>query len=851
LVLVIGKAIGAGIKGAKGYKNEQQIKKTLEQTGLGSEQADRVAKKATEYKKTFDDEIKTVKDLSKEQAKEFSDVILGGQSIKKFKYKHMDDALDDYKTMVSRRTAMLEEASLPLEKVKGIDFKIQEATDRLGRKIAEGSQADVSAARKNLQRLKNNKQQILNEHKTLKEKAAEVGIKLMDAQYVGNMADRRYSTDAMITMNDVSRDLTKGLHHAKDLKKASQKVINTLKIKSLKDSEDLIKAVEDGKGPKAFTDLMEGLRLNLNEAYKKDVLAFRENYIPHMTKRTPELMAILEHEIKKTIGKPSKQITLKDIDSIKGNTELMDSLKYLGGYVGKKDKLANDYNIAAFITSMNDPKQLKKLLDSGASAVHERIADKVPDLIREKDMGRILSSWIDSTTADAAMGKNLAKMRSIAGSLKGVDPVLSQYFEGYVNDLSGAKRGFAGISNTVANKYTSKLLQKSLEAKDEGNKIQAGLYEAASAVPQVGQFAQAQLYPYFLGLRPDAVVRNMTQPYMLTIPSISTNPAYAMKLFGRNLHRSVTGLGGQIFNSKTVKALEKKGWLPPDPTPGQFRTLSQGLQKSGVIRKGARGLLDFTNNLAMIGYQQSDLANRIVTYGVGQDLAVDIMKGHKTALKYLQNMPPSYRKKAKEALAAKDYDILEDTVLDHLMATTQFNYNRASMSAYGREMGPFFAQFSKWPTAIGADLFDGYDAAKFSKQKGQTKLPANTIRAGKKYLGPWLMLYAAHHYLQDEQSPQAELLFGKDVSSAAPIESIPQLGDVGRALTPPIASIATEFVTGQGLNNAMGLIPGATWYRGLTERLPKVSGDEGRKPWNAFKEDVLGVEGDIYDELLD
>ena len=225
-------------------------------------------------------------------------------------------------------------------------------------------------------------------------------------------------------------------------------------------------------------------------------------------------------------------------------------------------------------------------------------------------------------------------------------------------------------------------------------------------------------------------------------------------------------------------------------------------------------------------------------------------------------MPPAYRKQAEDALRAGDAKALQDRVLDHLMATTQFNYNRASMSEFGRAWGSAFSQFSKWPTAIGADIYDGYDAHKFSQTKNQTKLPPGSVKLLSKYMAPMMMLHMLDNTLKRgigeegddkyEFTPRQQVFLGKGLSSSAPIESVKVVTDPGRAFTPPIVQGVLEAAGGD-FNTVLGVVPGAVWARTLTERLPPLLDDEkGKKPIQAakqFAEDELGLDFDFNDYL--
>lgn len=797
LSLGIGKLIGNAITGAKGLRTDKAIKNSLLDEGLGSEQADLIIKKVNTYKKHYNDTIKSVKQLDDAQAKEFERLILGGKSIDEYPYEDLGEALDQYKDLISKRQAVFEESGLE------------------------------------------------------KSKAAFLGMKMMDAQYVGNMIDRRYGTEVMSTMNEVSRDFNKGLWAAKGMKQQAKNMIEDVGIKSTKDSSKIIEDIEAGGGPEEVKNLFENLRKQANEMYGEEVISKRKNYIPHYTKRIPEVIAVLRNKVKEVAGKTPGTVRLEDIESIRSDKELMDSLKYIGGYGGQKENLLNDDALLTLVRTLNHSSKTKEVMDIAARSVKERLTEDIPDLIREKDLGRLLGGWIDSVTADASMRKNLRKINSDAEALSKVDPTASAYLRNYVTDVSGGSRAVAGWARSKMNSFTANQLEKALDARGNNNSVKAYFHEAAAELPQFMQYAQAQLYPYFLGLRVDAVVRNLTQPYLLTLPEIGGNAAYRTKLIMESIPQSISGMfTGNKINKKVFEELANKGWLPPDPTPGQFQQLRKGIESGGAIKKGSKKFLEMANTLAMIGYQQSDLANRVVTLSVGKRLAKDIIKGNKDALTYVQKLPPSYRRQVTDALKSGDNELVQDRVLDHLMATTQFNYNRASMSEYGREMGSAFSQFSKWPTAIGADIFDGYDAAKFEKLKGGTRLPSNTRRVLTKYLAPYMMLSGANAVFFGEEGPteRQKQVFGADLAGSSPLSSITApMSDPGRAFTPPVYQAVKEFVQGDSVDTTFGLLPLATYGKFYTEKLPAwMENERGQKPTEALNE-IIPIKDTIRD----
>ncbi len=786
-------------------KSPKAAEKALVEKGVNPKQAEAIAKTFSKQKQHYDDTLKSINQLDEAQAKEFEEVILSGRSIEDYPYEDLGEALDEYKTLLARKDALIQEAA--------------EVDPRLSKRW---------------------------------------GIKLMDAQYVGNMFDRRYGTSLMKDMNQLSRDYTQGLWAAKNLKTEGQKVFDELGINTIEDSKKLIEEVESGKlssRSAKLSQFFEQLRQTGNDMYGEEVITkLKKGYVPQYVKPAAETAAIVEKKIKDVTGKEPSKLLSKDIESIKDNEELLSIIQYLGGFGGKKKHLLTDATLLATAKSLGNARTIRSAMDVGAKSARERLSDEVPDAIRQYDIGKLMGGWIDSVTNDAATRKVLRKIRTQGKALRAVDPMAADYVQNYVSDVAGGLKGLAAESTEFMEKFQKKNYRKAIEAEAQGDTTAAAFHRMKTRFPQYAQYLQAQLYPYLLGMRVDAVLRNLTQPYLLTIPDIGGSAKYKAELVGRSLLETAKF----PFNPKALDELKSKGWMPPDPTPGAFQAMSRGIEQGGKIKRGAKKALEAANNLAMYGYQQSDVANRVITLGVGKKLTKDILNGNKSALSYVNKLPPAYKSKAKQAIAAQKPEQLRDVVTDHLIATTQFNYNRPSMSEFGRQAGTAFSMFSKWPTAIGADLFDGFDAAKFAKTRGETRLNPGVSKAMRKYMGPYVGLMAANAMitggtgsrtvdaalgLEEERSPRREQIMGRSLPGAAPLTSITSVfSDPGQAFTPPIVDAFKDLISGNA-DTAFGLVPGATYARFITERLPAWAEDErGKKPTQAIKEDVLNLD---------
>lgn len=850
----MGKLISEGI-GAGAKITKKQAAKVLVNSGFDSKQAEKVAEVFDRQKKVYDDKIKTVKDLSDTQAQDFRKNLLDGIDPEHYTYGDLSDALDDYRSILARQEAVLEAGVDPETLGKGWLGKVAKF--------------------------------------------------FTDSQYVADAVDRRWGTDFMRTMNKGSEKYNNALHISKDLKQTANRTLKQFKIKDIEDSKQLIKNIEKGvRGERedAYREMFRNLGTKVNKTTRTNAVELRDDYVPHYTKNHAEVTGILRNRINRILGSKSPKIDTGSIQKLRQDTELMDSIRYLGRFrraddvqkmnkrfaqeleefkgtakdkkkllrtqqaqlarsLGKVDEMTDDA-LLKFIPSIYSTQGLRTIDDSftdlSATSIRQRLNENVPDLIREFDMGKLLGGWTNSVPMDIMMRPEVRKIKSMALGLRDQDREAFNYMQAYVNDLGNIRRGLAGVSQEISRRFATSQHQKAQELRDQatsemkrGNKQKANSLiksakrrEGIANLPQFGQFLQAQMYPAFLGLRPDAVLRNTTQPFAYTIQQVTANPTYKAKLAAKNSIKSAYALR----NKKALRELEQRGLMPPDPTPGAFRELSKGIEATQGA--GSRAL-EKSNNIAMAAYQASDLVNRIVTMNVAKDVAADVLKNNKHAWGYLERLPSSYRRPALAALKNKDLKALEDLFIDHLNATTQFNYNRASMSEYGRFMGSAFNMFSKWPTAILGDIINTIDAQKLSEATLATKLSRGSAQLANKYLGPAVGLMVLDSTLGYEtplneitdlfdsfDSPQRDVFAGRSgFGSSAPITSATGiLTHPEQQFTPPIFAAISDLLGGK-VDTFMGILPGYVWARFLTERLtPMVSDEPGQKPTEALLE---------------
>jgi len=168
---------------------------------------------------------------------------------------------------------------------------------------------------------------------------------------------------------------------------------------------------------------------------------------------------------------------------------------------------------------------------------------------------------------------------------------------------------------------------------------------------------------------------------------------------------------------------------------------------------------------------------------------------------------------------------IEDILMRHMNSTIAFNYNKPSLYEFGRTLGPMFATFAKWPTAIAGEIISEYRTKSMS---------AATRRVAERYAAPLLAFSAVDYMLQDrlEEDERLQKLVGKTgITKAAPITSVAAFtrGDI---FTPPavdtvMQDIITPISKAEGLALTKGLdravftyAPGAGFIKFLTEDIP-------------------------------
>jgi hypothetical protein len=311
-------------------------------------------------------------------------------------------------------------------------------------------------------------------------------------------------------------------------------------------------------------------------------------------------------------------------------------------------------------------------------------------------------------------------------------------------------------------------------------------------VPAIMSSMTNNVYVNFLGLNPKAVIRNTAQPYVLTAPSLagSGNPKhvsramkYAMKAGAANAKDIRGGLG---YN-KMKRRLIESGHAPPEYTAEAKTYLEQVMRTNSPFTHAAQDLYKKAADKAMYFYEASDIINRNTTVHIAKQLADDFVRGDEVAKAMIKNMGAGYRSKIARAT---DPNEIRAIITDNLLSTTQFNYDRISLSEFGRSWGPIFSVFTKWPTSIAGDIITQMSRKDRSFMK-------NLSTVGVKYGSPLALAIGADSLLFDDKGPsdRAEkyLIGSGGFSDWMPIHSVESIMD-GGIMSPPVIQSGTDLM---------------------------------------------------------
>lgn len=668
-----------------------------------------------------------------------------------------------------------------------------------------------------------------------------------DAQFVLRDIDQTMGTSAEAVHRELNRDYNRMSFPRNEARKQVAAIyqLNKGVDEAVTNSDRIYRALDTGnvaglnpaeqKVAGAFKQFFQDQLQFVNELVRsKDPhiaplsIPKRENYVPHLLKDSPELLADITRRTDE-IRSIASQVYGKDVTALSSKEfaelasqgagkDLVDALRVFDSSPVKTGR-----DLMARLKDTFESRGGRIRLDTEAKAALER-AGNMPEWMRETNLYRLADRWTTNTLRHLYLRRTMDQLGSIARRVEKAGGVLeSNYLKHLLQDINGIRRGTAAdFTRQVVVKWQTALDLAAERAKSPGAKAAANV---AKALPELIQDLGRQIYPNLLGLNPKAMIQNSMQPFLKTAPELGSKYGYVTTLRG-TMH-ALKNLPQQL---ERVKQL---GLAPAEFTSQYQRAAASGIRRNSLYAVPSE-MAQRMGQASLYLYSKLDTLNRAITLSVSDMMAHDLARGSSLAKQSLSKFPTSVQRGIARAGSEQE---VAGILASHLNASTQYNYNRASMSEWGRTMGPLFSIFSKWPTATAGEIIQELRAG--GKLKG-------SLRNAEKYLYPLLMLKAADWAMSGGAGPkegfsdtQKKLFGGTGIAQAAPIGALEGIAK-GDFFTPPAVDMVIKGVVQPMLSGDPGKLqksfanslqqwtPGSVYIRFLTDDLLTFA--TGRRP---------------------
>lgn len=515
----------------------------------------------------------------------------------------------------------------------------------------------------------------------------------------------------------------------------------------------------------------------------------RPNYIPAQLSDTSTLRQTVSSRIQDIVN-DAERISgqrFNDISSVpqdlfnrvvNESAEHSSTLKFLHTLSGETGNRPADVSLMWKNTFLNP--EGRNRLETVARAALER-EDQIPSWARETNLYKLADKWTTNTLRHLYLRRGIDKLRNVTHMLRNLGAESSaNYTEKLLADLMGTRKGTAAEYFSKQQDAFHVAMDRSI--RNAGSEYQRAALRTVKMLPTMLQDMAKQVYPNLLGaFSPRTLIMNLTQTFTKTLPEFGG--PYGSLLFMRGAAR----VGGVRNLPKYMRRMESMGLAPRRYVGGSLDYLDEGLMRSGLaqsLKRGSRAVAD----IGMKPYEWAETVNRGIAFGASEMMANDLLRGSKLAQSALMKFPSSVRSAVERAQASGDVGEMVREIATHVVNSTQYQYNRASMSEYGRTLGPIFSTFSKWPTATLGQVVETY------RTKGAL---GGSAKVAEQLVAPWLLLEGADflmgQYSDEGLTDRQKKLFSKEgLSQAAPIGTLKGIA-TGDFFTPPAIDTALKL----------------------------------------------------------
>lgn len=554
---------------------------------------------------------------------------------------------------------------------------------------------------------------------------------ISDARPLAKTIDTKLGTDMSQVLDDIS---ARGIKYQVEITPLMEE-LSTLQKQTRRDGVDSVKlfnALDSGESADIPKELFNRWKRFFSEAADRAnqlgiKIDKRKNYVPYRRLSGLKYLEALKDrgkEIQEGYDVNIQKLNKVQFDELINEKDFKELVKELE-FIHKQP--IDNYRVfnAKYNQTFQNTSQVYNRLKQEAVAAYQRIGE-LPEFVKNKDTGNLASNWLQNTFKAAQIQPGLAKLETVMKvAQKMGDKESARYVGDLLADITGTRKTIATSAKDIMNNFQQAMEIRADKTKDP---IKKAMYNGISYIPSFLSTAGRQVYANYLGLNPKSVLQNIASPWIMTVGELG--PSYTTKLYLESMLDIVKAKKSGI---NIEKFLADKGFLPPQWKGELLDAMKESSRRSAVGDAG-RVALEKYENLMLGLFNKSEQLARFVNYSMGRRIARDMVKNPEIRAKMMRSMDPAYQRTAKKALEEKNYKKLEENVATYLNAQNMFNYDRANMSAFGRQMGPMFSVFSKWPTTI---------VGRIIQETADKGMMAGGYRVGQTLLAPYLGLAMA------------------------------------------------------------------------------------------------------------
>lgn len=630
-----------------------------------------------------------------------------------------------------------------------------------------------------------------------------IGDATQASRWTAEAIDRKHGTKMQMVIDGMARQYNDLHAYIRPRAAEVSDLIKQTRAANM-DTETLYNALD--KGTDEANPVVQGWRKYFSSVLEDaktlgvDIQA-RKNYVPIKMLPSDELSAALTKRVEelKTSGVLDLKNVAPDAEQVKELKknplvkELFDSLDILSGERGDyQTKLLSVLNDArqGTVQNVGTARALKRAEDTGS----------MPDLIKDRDVGRLAQNWVQSVFKSGVMRDSMAQLRDYADLMKRVgDKNANRYIQNLLADLNGYSRD-GGIGKELSKlkaQHSAYLQEKALTAE---NPLERKLYSGISALTDMGPLLHKTMYGNALGFSARQVVTNISSMATMSLPELGyvQGGKLAAKALIRVANLYSVGervvvrspevarkLGVKVGDTASIRSprllLQNEGLASSQWNENLERSITNSLKKSG-FEQATDKAFDVYSKVGLFAFEASETIMRSMTRFMAKDLAKLHGTGAQDYETFLKTLPRAYRQAVD---GAKDVATREKVLTDYLIAKTVFNYNQASASEVSRSLGPVLSSFTKWPTEILGDSVNTF---------AKNGVTAGTADLVYRRFAPLFGLILVSNMLGtkdgDKDSPLYKLVRRDDLTYMSPLNSLASLfeGDVA----PPVVSMPAQ-----------------------------------------------------------